>query len=134
MVFEKTVLVSCFQVLTSRESIFEDLLKPQELEDREVDGRVEPQTTFVGAKGRVVLDTEAIVGLDLEVVVFPDDAELDDPLRDGRDLESPAVLWIFLEKGGIFESRGQFWLKGAVTLVFQIRKVATTTTTTRRRK
>lgn len=134
MVFEKTVLVSCFQVLTSSESIFEDLLKPQELEDREVDGRVEPQTTFVGAKGRVVLDTEAIVGLDLEVVVFPDDAELDDPLRDGRDLESPAVLWIFLEKGGIFESRGQFWLKGAVTLVFQIRKVATTTTTTRRRK
>lgn len=94
---------------------------------------MEPQTTFVGAKGRVVLDTEAIVGLDLEVVVFPDDAELDDPLRDGRDLESPAVLWIFLEKGGIFESRGQFWLKGAVTLVFQIRKVATTTTTTRRK-
>lgn len=65
---------------------------------------MEAKTSLVRSQGGVVLNAVSIVDLDLEVVVFPDDTELDDTLRDGSDLESLAVLWVLLKKRGVFES------------------------------
>lgn len=62
------------------QSIFEDLFKAEELEDRQVDRRMETETTLVRTKGRVELDTIATVYLRLSLVIFPDNAELDDAL------------------------------------------------------
>lgn len=64
------------------ESILEDLLETEELEDREVDRRVETETTLIGAESRVELDTIATVHMRLSLVVLPDDTELDDALWD----------------------------------------------------
>ena len=70
------------------EGVLEDLLEGEELEDAEVDGRVEAQAALVGADGAVHLDAEAAVDLDLALVVDPGHAEhdhalgLDDALED----------------------------------------------------
>lgn len=80
------------------ESILEDLLETQELEDREVDGRVETETTLVGAESRVELHTVTLVDLALALVVLPDNAELDDTLGDGGDLKGLLVLGVLLEE------------------------------------
>lgn len=47
------------------QGILEDLLEAEELQDGQVNGRVETQTTLVGAEGGVELDTETAVDLDL---------------------------------------------------------------------
>lgn len=60
---------------------------------------MEAQTTLVGAQGRVELHTVAPVDLEVVVVVLPHDAELDDALGDGGDLERVAVLGVLLEEG-----------------------------------
>lgn len=70
---------------------------------RQVDGRVESKTTLVRAEGRVVLDTETTVDLELAGVVLPDDAELDDTLRNGGNLEGGAVLGVLLEEGAVLK-------------------------------
>lgn len=80
-------------------SILEDLLKTQELEDGEVDGGVETETTLVRTEGRVELHTVALVDLALALVVLPDNTELDDALRDGGNLEGLLVLGVLLEEG-----------------------------------
>lgn len=89
------------------EGILEDLLEAKELEDGEVDGGVETETTLVGAQGRVELHTVATVDLDLVVVVLPDNTELDDTLRDGDDGQSLAVFGVLLEESGVLEGGGQ---------------------------
>ena len=89
--------------LTAGERILEDLLKAQELQDREVDSWVETETALVWAEGAVELDTIALVDLWLEVVVLPNDAELDDALWDGNNLEGGLVLWVLLEERGVLE-------------------------------
>ncbi len=79
--------------------VLEDLLETEELEDAEVDGGVEAETALVGADGRVELDAEALVDLDLAAIVHPRYAEHDDPLRFDDALENPMieVLGVALE-------------------------------------
>src|SRR5690606_35052072 len=62
------------------ESVLEDLLEAQELNDPEVDRRVEAQPSFVRAQRAVELHPEAPVDVDLARVVLPRDAEDDLPL------------------------------------------------------
>lgn len=93
---------SCLS-LTASEGILEDLLEAEELEDGKVDGGVKSETTLVWAEGRVELDTITTVHLEVAIVVLPDDAELDDTLGDGDDLEGGAVLGVLLEEGAVLE-------------------------------
>ena len=76
------------------QGILEGLLESQELEDREVDRRVEADAAFVRADGRGVLDAVAAIDLDLAMVVDPGDAEHDDPLRFDQAVEQ-AVFGVF---------------------------------------
>ena len=92
------------------QGVLEDLLEAEELEDAEVDGRVQSQAALVGAEGRVELDSEGIVDLDLAGVVLPHDAELDDALGDGDDFEGVAVLGVLLEEGAVLEGGGKLWI------------------------
>ena len=92
------------------EGILEDLLKTQELEDGQVDSGVEAETALVWAEGRVELDAVALVDVAHALVVFPDNAELDDALGDGDDLESLLVLWVLLEDGGALEGGGELYM------------------------
>jgi len=62
------------------ESILEDLLESQEFKNRQVDCGVEAETALVWTKGRVELDSVALVDLAFALVVLPDDTELNDSL------------------------------------------------------
>ena len=73
---------------------------------------MESQAALVGAQGGVELDAVAAVDLGLALVVLPDDAELDDALGDGDDLERGLVFGVLLEEGAVFEGRGQLCLWG----------------------
>jgi hypothetical protein len=53
------------------------------------------------------LHAVALVDLALAGVVLPDNAELDDALRDGDDLEGLLVLGVLLEEGGRLEGGGK---------------------------
>jgi len=88
-------------------SILKDLLEAEELEDGEVDGRMEAETALVGAQCAVELHTETTVYLELAFVVFPGYAELDQALRDGGDLEGTLVVRLLLEEGGVLEGGGK---------------------------
>ena len=94
---------------TASQSILEDLLEAQELQDGQIDRRVESQTAFVRTQGGIELHSIATVDLNLALVVFPDDAKLNDPFGDGGNLEGGSVLGILLEQRGIFERRGKLW-------------------------
>ena len=94
-------------LLTSSQGILEDLLKAQELQDGQVDCRVQAETALVWAEGGVELDSVAAVDLDLVLVVFPDNSELDDALRDGDDLEGGLVFGVLFEEGAVFEGGDQ---------------------------
>ena len=107
--------------LTSGQRILEDLLKAKKLENRQVDGRMEAQSTFVGPEGGVELDAEAPVDVALTVVVFPGDAKLDDALGDGADGEGFAEGGVLLEEGGVVEGGGQF-CGGACLVVLRGRR------------
>jgi hypothetical protein len=96
-------------MLTASESILEDLLKAQEFEDRQVDSWVQTETTLVRTKRRVVLHAVSTVYLDLVVVIFPDDTELNDALWDGGNLECFLVFGVLLEEGRVLEGGGQLW-------------------------
>lgn len=61
------------------------------------------ETALVWAEGGVELNTVALVDLWLQVVVLPNNTELDDALWDGNDLEGGLVLWVLLEEGGVLE-------------------------------
>lgn len=69
----------------------------------QVDTGVESETALVGTEGRVVLDTITAVDLEVALVVFPGDAELDDALGDGDDLEGGAEFGVDGEELGVFE-------------------------------
>lgn len=84
-------------LLTSGQGILEDLFEAQELQNGQVDSRVESKATFVWAEGRIELDAISTVYLGLKLVIFPDDTELDDPLRDRNDLESLLVFRVLFE-------------------------------------
>jgi hypothetical protein len=93
------------------QSILEDLLETEELQDREVDSGVKSQTTLVGTESRVELHTVTLVDLALALVVLPDNAELDDALGDGGNLESLLVLGVLLEEGRVLEGRDELCTK-----------------------
>jgi hypothetical protein len=81
-----------------------------QLQDGEVDGRVQPQTALVRTEGRVELNTVTTVDLDVTLVVLPGDAELDDTLGDLKDLERATVGRVLLEELGV----GGAWSAGAL--------------------
>lgn len=95
--------------LTASKGILEDLLEAQELEDRQVDGGVEAETALVGAESRVELHAVAFVHLALALVILPHNAELDDSLGNGDDLEGLLVLGVLLEEGGGLEGGDELW-------------------------
>jgi hypothetical protein len=70
------------RLLTSSQCILEDLLEAQELQDGQVDSWVKSETALVWAESRVELDTISAVDLGLQLVIFPDDTELNDALGD----------------------------------------------------
>ena len=69
---------------------------------------MEAQPAFVRPEGAVELHAEAAAHLHLALVVLPGDAELDDALGDGGDLEGFAVFGVGLEEGAVFEGGGEF--------------------------
>ncbi len=68
---------------------------------------MESQAALVGAERRVELNAVAAVDLEVAGIVLPDDAELDDTLGDGGDLEGGAELGPLLEEGAVLESEGE---------------------------
>ena len=108
-------------VLTTSESILEDLLETQELQDGKIDSGVEPQTTLVGAESRVKLDTVTPVDMELSLVVLPDNTELDDTLGNGDNGKALLEFGVNLEKLRGLESGDklavgllEFWLSWVV--------------------
>lgn len=91
------------RVRTSSQGILEDLLKPKELENRQVDRGMESKTSLIRTQSRIELDTVSAVELWLSLVILPDNAELDDTLGDGNDLEGGFVFWVGVEEGTVFK-------------------------------
>ena len=54
------------------------------------------------------MNTISTVDLQLSLVIFPDNSELDDSLGDGDDLEGNLVFWILLKECAVFEGRDEF--------------------------
>ena len=69
---------------------------------------MEAETTLVWPESRVELDTITAVDLWLSLIIFPDDAELDDALGDGDDLQGGLVFGVLFEEGAMFEGRDEF--------------------------
>jgi hypothetical protein len=85
-------------------SVLEDLLITEELEDRKVDTGMESKTTLVRTESRVELDSVTTVDLDIAVVVFPDNAELEDTLGDRDDRDNLLKLRALLKKSRVLKS------------------------------
>jgi hypothetical protein len=75
------------------QGILKDLLKAQELEDGQVDGWMETETTLVRTEGGVELDTVASVDVGFALVVFPDDTELHDAFGDLGERGVSMISW-----------------------------------------
>jgi len=70
---------------------------------------VESETALVRAQSGIELDAVSFVDLALALVVLPDNAELDDALRDSGDLESLPVLGVLLEDGRVLKGGDELW-------------------------
>jgi hypothetical protein len=68
---------------------------------------VQAETALVWTEGGVELDSVAAVDLDLVLVVFPDNSELDDALGNGDDLEGGLVFGVLFEEGAVFKGGDQ---------------------------
>ena len=88
------------------QSIFEGLLEAEELDDGEVDVGSKAEAALVGAKRRVVLNAVAAVDVILELIVHPNDAELDGALGLDHTLEQAGSLILGVGVDDGFE-RGQ---------------------------
>lgn len=64
---------------------------------------MESQATLVRAKSGVELDAVPAVHLQVTLVVFPDDSELDDTLWDRNDAQRGSVLGMLLEQRALLE-------------------------------
>jgi hypothetical protein len=106
--------------LTSSQGILEDLLETQELEDGQVDGRVETKTSLVGAESGVELDTVSTVDLHVAVVVLPDNTELDHTLGDGNDGKGGLQLGRDLKELGGLEGGDQLWMDVSQLRLYQL--------------
>ena len=69
---------------------------------------MKPQSALVRTQCGVELHTIAAVDLDLILVVFPHDAELNDAFGDRGNFEGGLVLWVLLKEGGIFKGGDEF--------------------------
>lgn len=98
-------------MLTASEGILEDLLKAQELENGQVDSRMESKTAFVGSKSRVELYAVTLVDHAFALVILPDNSELDDAFGNRDNLECLLVLGVLLEDGRSLESGNEFCSK-----------------------
>ena len=99
------------------QGVLEDLLEAEELDDPEIDRRVEAQPALVRAECAVELHPEAAVDLHVAIVVLPGHAEDDLPLRLADALDD-LVLGIL---GVLFEHRSeslQHLVDGLVEFVF----------------
>lgn len=81
---------------------------------------MESQASLVGSEGGVELHAVSAVDLRLELVVFPDDAELDHALGDADDLEGGAVLGVLFEEGGVLEGGDELCFIASVTVRFAV--------------
>jgi hypothetical protein len=70
---------------------------------------MEAEPALVWAESRVELDAESAVHLDFAFVVFPGDAELDDALGNGGNLEGGLIFWVLLKESGVLESGSELW-------------------------
>ena len=70
------------------QAVLEDLLEPEELQDRKRDRGMETQAAFVGPDGVVELHTVGAVDLDVAAVVDPGDAKHDHAVGLGQPLEN----------------------------------------------
>lgn len=88
----------------SGKRVLEDLLETEELNDADINRRMETKTTFVRADSGVELYTETTVNLYIAVVIIPRYAEDDLSLR----------LYDSLEYAGLYEVRTRlsYWIKG----------------------
>lgn len=68
---------------------------------------MESQASLVWTEGRVELYTISAVYLWLELVIFPDNTELDDSLWDCDYFERSLVFWMLFEEGGVLEGRSK---------------------------
>lgn len=101
------------------ESVLENLLETKELEDREVDGGMETETTLVRTKSRVELDSVTSVDGDGTVVTLPCNSELEDSLGDLNNVEGSSVLGVLGEErlkslGDLGDGLLEFGLRGVV--------------------
>ncbi len=69
--------------------VLEDLLEGQELQDAEVDGRVESDPALVRTDRTRKLNAESAVDLNPPLVILPGDAEHDDAFRFDQTLQYP---------------------------------------------
>ena len=74
------------------QAVFEDLLKAQKLDDRQVYAGVQAQTAFVGADGGVKLHAVAAVYMHLAMIVYPRNTEHDLPFRLNQPLQQAGFL------------------------------------------
>ena len=73
------------------QGIFEDLLKTEELNDAQVDRRMETQSALVGAERRIELDAKTAIDLDITIVIDPRHAEDELALRFTETLHQAVV-------------------------------------------
>ena len=83
----------------ARQAVLKRLLKGQKLHDRQVDGRMKPESALVRADRAVVLHAVAAVDMRQTGIVLPDDAEADHALRLHHALEQggPLVFGVALD-------------------------------------
>lgn len=86
------------------EGVLEDLLITKELENREVDGGVESESSLVRTESRVELDSVSSVDLKVSLVILPHDAELDHSLRDADDGDETLQVGVLLKQGRVLKS------------------------------
>lgn len=97
------------RILTASQGILEDLLEAKEFKNGQVDAGVKSETTLVGAKSRVELDSVTAVDLKVALVIFPDDTELNNTLRNGSNSKGSAVLGVLVEERAVLEGRGELY-------------------------
>lgn len=70
---------------------------------------MESETALVRSQSRVELHTVAPVDLNVALIIFPCDPELDDSFWDCGDLKGFPVFRVLLEKAGMLEGRGKLF-------------------------
>lgn len=94
---------------TAGQGILEDLLEAQEFENGQVHGRMKAQSSLVRPQCGIELHAISPIDLNLALVIFPDDAELNHSLGHGSNFQSGLVFRVLGEKGGVLEGGHKFY-------------------------